>query len=555
MGAIVNVAVYAPKFRIDKPPGLTRGEARNVSGSELLLVPNYTKIEPINRLKIVLVGGRTAGWLTAAFLQNQLPHTTNRNVDITVIEAEDIPTVGVGEATIPSIRQTLAACGIEEHVFLKNCGATFKHGIEFNNWRSDPNKDGANSYFHPFGDQIMVAGKDATWQWLQLPQEQRAAYAEQFSVQAEIARSGQSPKGFSDKPYDGALAYAYHLDAGKLAQFLKTTCKERGVCHKVQKVLEVVRNGEEIEKLLLDNGEHIDADLYVDCTGFAARLINSDKENNFHSLSDILFVDRAVVTRIENESLADVIGYTKSTAQSSGWIWDIALQDRRGVGHVYSSRYIDDDAAKAELAAYVRQPVETLETRRLDMRIGYHDRQWRGNCVAIGLSSGFLEPLESTGIYLIEMANWAMLEYVPRYIAGAKPQESYNRILHNHYTNIADFLKMHYCLSQRRDTPFWRDNCDPATIPESLQIKLAIWKGAVPSIYDFHSTTQCFSATNYKFILYGMAHDAPENKRSEPDIRVTNMIDDLTQRRSKLRDFVMRDTVPNASYFAALQNL
>ena len=170
----------------------------------------------------------------------------NRPVEITVIEAEDIPTVGVGEATIPSIRQTLAACGIEEHIFLKSCGATFKQGIEFINWRDDPRECGANSYFHPFGDQIMVAGKDATWQWLQLPLEQRAAYAEQFSVQAEIARSGKAPKSFKDQPYDGAVAYAYHLDAGKLAQFLKTISKERGVCHKVQKVVEIECEGSDI---------------------------------------------------------------------------------------------------------------------------------------------------------------------------------------------------------------------------------------------------------------------------------------------------------------------
>ena len=159
-------------------------------------------------VQIVIVGGGTAGWLSAAFLQNQLPHTLNRPVNITVVEAEDIPTVGVGEATIPSIRQTLAACGIEEHVFLKTCGATFKQGIEFINWRDDPKEKGANSYFHPFGDQITVAGQDATWQWLLLPPEQRAPYAEQFSVQAEIARSGHSPKNFRDKPSYGALAYA-----------------------------------------------------------------------------------------------------------------------------------------------------------------------------------------------------------------------------------------------------------------------------------------------------------------------------------------------------------
>lgn len=514
-----------------------------------------SKSDAATSVSIVIVGGGTAGWLSAAFLQNQLPHTLNRPIEITVIEAEDIPTVGVGEATIPSIRQTLAACGIEEHIFLKSCGATFKHGIEFINWRDDPEENPSNSYFHPFGDQITVAGKDATWQWLQLPAEQRAAYSEQFSVQAEIARSGQSPKNFQDKPYDGALAYAYHLDAGKLAQFLKTLSKARGVCHKVQKVVEIERNGDDIREILLDSEERIEADLFIDCTGFAARLINSDKQNGFNSLSETLFVDRAVVTRVENESLADVIGYTKSTAQSAGWIWDIALQDRRGVGHVYSSRYIDDDAAKAELANYLNQPVETLETRRLDMRIGYHDQQWRGNTVAIGLSSGFLEPLESTGIYLIEMANWAMLEFVPRYLSGAAPQANYNRILHNHYDNIADFLKMHYCLSNRRDTAFWRDNCDPATIPRTLQDNLATWNAAVPSIYDFHSTTQCFSATNYKFVLYGMGWDGTARPASKPSDQVSNMMEELAQRRSKLREFVLRDTVPNAAYFEAIQAL
>ncbi len=488
-----------------------------------------------------------------------MPHTINRPVEITVIEAEDIPTVGVGEATIPSIRQTLAACGIEEHVFLKKCGATFKHGIEFINWRHEPvndeNERKAESYFHPFGDQIMVAGKDATWQWLQLPPEQRAAYAENFSVQADIARHSQAPKGFSDAAYDGALAYAYHLDAGKLAQYLKELSKDRGVCHKVQKVIAVDRMGDAIDSIQLDSGERIKADIFVDCTGFAAKLINSDKQNGFRSLSDILFVDRAVVTRIDNDGLSAVIGYTKSTAQSAGWIWDIALQDRRGVGHVYSSRYIDDDAAKAELAAYVKRPAETLETRRLDMRIGYHDHQWRGNCVAIGLSSGFLEPLESTGIYLIEMANWALLEFVPRYLSGAQPQTSYNRVLHNHYNNIADFLKMHYCLSKRRDTAFWRDNCDPATIPQSLQSNLANWQGAVPSVYDFNSTTQCFSATNYKFVLYGMGFNGADKPVHATNPQIDAMMDGLAQRRSKLREFVMRDTVSNAAYFAALQKL
>ncbi len=505
-------------------------------------------------VNIVIVGGGTAGWLTAAFLQNQLPHTVGRAVDLTVIEAEDIPTVGVGEATIPSIRQTLAACGIAEHVFLKECGATFKQGIEFINWRADPKADGANSYFHPFGDQVTVAGHDATWQWLQFPDAERGAYADRFSVQAEMAREGQAPKNFNDRPYDGALAYAYHLDAGKLASLLKAHCKERGVRHRVQKVTTIERNEDDIGGIVLDDGEKVTADIFIDCTGFAARLINSDKANAFNSLSGTLFVDRAVVTRVPNKDLSDVIGYTKSTAQSAGWIWDIALQDRRGVGHVYSSRYIDDDAAKAELAAYVGQPVDALESRRLDMRIGYHDRQWRGNCVAIGLASGFLEPLESTGIYLIEMANWAMLEFIPRYLGGAQPQRHYDRILHHHYDNIADFLKLHYCLSKRRDTAFWRDNCDPATIPQSLQDNLETWRASIPSVYDFNSTTQCFSATNYKFVLYGMGW-AGGGAPSVANGQTAQMMQELAQRRTKLFDYVRRDTVSNGAYFEALQRL
>lgn len=506
-------------------------------------------------ISIVIVGGGTAGWLTAAFLQNQLPHTINRAVEITVIEAEDIPTVGVGEATIPSIRQTLAACGIEEHVFLKNCSATFKQGIEFINWRDDPEIAGPNSYFHPFGDQVSVAGKDATWQWLQLPAHLRGAYSEQFSVQAEIARSGRTPKGFRDKPYDGALAYAYHLDAGKLAHFLKTRSKERGVRHVVEKVVQVEREGESIAALHLGDGRRIAADVFIDCTGFAARLINSDKANPFHSMSDILFVDRAVVTRVDNQSTADIIGYTKSTAQNAGWIWDIALQDRRGIGHVYSSRYIDDDGARDQLAAYVGCPADALEARRLDMRIGYHERQWRGNTIAVGLASGFLEPLESTGIYLIEMANWAMLEFIPRYLSGGSAAEPFNAILRNHYENIADFLKLHYCLSNRRDSAFWRDNCDPATIPDSLRDHLAAWQAAVPSVYDFNRTTQCFSATNYKFVLYGMGWADRVDIASAATDYTKGMMAELAQRRARLRDFVMRDTVPTTAYFEALQRL
>ena len=507
----------------------------------------------MEKTEIVIVGGGTAGWLTAAFLYSQLPQKLNRAVNITLVEASDIPTVGVGEATIPSLRTSLAACGIEEHVFMKQCDATFKHGIEFINWRQSPATSPDESYFHPFGEPIQVSGHNPAWQWIQLPRESRGAFADLFSVQPEIARAGHAPKHLKDKPYDGALSYAYHLDAGKLAQFLKERFRVRGVRHIIDKVEQVECDKDQISSLHLASGQTLSADLYIDCTGFSARLINHDKSNHFANKNDVLFVDRAVTTRIGHSGIPDINGYTKCTAQSSGWIWDIALQERRGVGHVYSSKYISDEDAKAELASYVGSDPSELECRKLQMRIGYHEQQWRGNCIAIGLSSGFLEPLESTGIYLIEMANWAIIEFLPRFFSGVNVQGQYNDVMAHHYENIVDFLKMHYCLTERRDSIFWIDNCDPKTIPVSLQTYLENWKSAVPGPYDFDRSIQCFSANNYQFVLYGMrwiGHETPSDTTS-----AKAMLDALKQRRSKLKQYVMQDTVTNAEYFLALQKL
>ena len=505
-----------------------------------------------DRLNIVIVGGGTAGWLTANFLAQQLPLNTGLLVEITLIEASDIPTIGVGEATIPSLRETLAACGINEVEFLRSCDATFKHGIEFIQWRKEPGNAKGESYFHPFGAPLKVGTIDPVRQWTALQPDERGAFADVFSVQAEMARSGRSPKHIKDAPYDGALAYAYHLDAGKLAEMLKQRSRRKSVQQIIAKVERAdIGSGDKIECLHLDDGREIKADLFIDCTGFAARLINSDKSNKFHSKSPELFVDRAVTTRIPHNGISDINGYTRCTAQTAGWIWDIALQERRGVGHVYSSRHMDDDEARLTLADYVGMPVSEIETRKLDMRIGYHTQQWRGNCVAIGLSSGFLEPLESTGIYLIEMANWALIELLPRYLSGADPQTHYDRIMTNHYENIADFLKLHYCISSRRDSLFWVDNSNPETISKTLRKNLENWQENPPSIYDFDRTTQCFSATNYQFVLYGMGwagHRSPRKITSQTQ----KLLEELATRRERLKQFVLRDTLPNADIFKAI---
>ena len=503
--------------------------------------------------KIIIVGGGTAGWLSAAFLSQQLPLTSGRDIQITLVEASDIATVGVGEATVPSLRDTLAACGISEIDFLTSCGATFKHGIKFVNWRQPPEENSGESYFHPFGAPLKVGAVDSLRAWSKLPRDKRGNIADIFSVQSEMAEMGRSPKHLKDRPYDGALSYAYHLDAGKFAQYLKQRFRAQGVRHIIGKVAEVDYNPstEIISALILDDGTKLTSDLYIDCTGFAARLINSDKQNPFIDKTDVLFVDKAVTTRLPTKGIASINGYTTCTAQSAGWIWDIVLQNRRGVGYVYSSKHISDVQAKTELASYIGQSEDALETRTLNMRIGYQQHQWRGNCVAIGLASGFLEPLESTGIYLTEMANWALADMLPRFMSGHNPQAQYTDAMVHHYENIVDFLKLHYAISERRDTPFWRDNTNPDTWPETLKANLKAWENDVPSVYDFGRSIQCFSATNYQFVLYGMGWRGHEEPNALTD-QTKNLLEQLAVRRSRLKEFVLHDTLPNSDIFAAI---
>jgi len=513
-------------------------------------------------IKIVIVGGGTAGWLSAAFLSKQLPLTTSRPFKITLVEASDIPTIGVGEATTPSLLQTLAACGIHEVEFLLACDATFKHGIQFKQWRKPPtngdNNGEEDAYFHPFGDPLEVNGRSVVRQWSHLPPAERGEFADLFSVQPEMALNGQSPKHANDAPYDGALSYAYHLDAGKLAQFLKERFRAKsnsgeGVQHIIGKVENLnFTNTDDIGSVVLEDGQTIKGDLFLDCTGFTARLINHDKRNQFLDKTDVLFVDRAVTTRIPHDGIPSINGFTTSTAQDAGWIWDINLRTRRGVGHVYSTRYMDDDAALNVLARHVGFPACALNARTLDMRIGYYKRQWRGNCIAVGLSSGFLEPLESTGIYLTEMVNWALAEFIPRYLSGASPQEQYNDAIAHHYENIVDFIKLHYCISGRSDTPFWRENTNPDTVPDTLKTKLAAWKNDCPSIYDFDRRIQCFSAPNYQFILYGMGWAGNNQSSTSTNAALHGLSKQVQIRRDRLKQFVLRDTLSNADIYGAL---
>ncbi len=461
---------------------------------------------PIQAKQIIVVGGGTSGWLTAAFLSHTLKETCLSPFEITLIESSDIPTIGVGEATTPSLKLTLSSMGIDEYEFMRECDATFKHGIRFAQWVKPPEQP--EYYFHPFQAPMRAGLDHAARHWANQSTQNRDAYAQAIGLQQMLAESNYAPKSLSSAAYDGVVPYAYHLDAGKLAIALKKNGIKNGVRHVIGEVCEFdVTEENTFKSITLKSGEIFYPDLLIDCTGFSARFINHDKQNTFINKNHQLFCDTAVVTRVDLASIDEVVPFTKSTAQKNGWIWDINLTKRRGVGHVYSSRYTSEEEAVSTLAKYTGKSLDQIEYRKLAMRIGYHQEQWRGNCVAVGLSGGFLEPLESTGIYLVEMAAWMLSQSITRFLNGnLSSRTRYNFMMNRHFENIVDFIKAHYCLSERRDSAFWIDNCDSSTIPDSLQELLDRWRYDTPNDYDFDTNVICFNSENYQYILYGMTN-------------------------------------------------
>ena len=454
---------------------------------------------------ILIVGGGTAGWLTAAFLARRLGTDRPGGVRITLIESPQVPTVGVGEGTLPSLRLTLATLGVDEAEFMRACDATFKQGIHFSNWTQD---DGgaAQEYFHPFNSPRQMGGIELAPYWLTGCAPQGQPYAAAVTPQYHVYRTGRAPKRHSDAPFSGPLNYAYHLDVHRLAGFLKTWATGLGVHHVTDHLTTVSRNeNSSIAWLDCEASGRFTADLFIDCTGFRARLIGQAMDEPLTPVAKTLFCDKAVAIQVPYETPDHPIrSVTLSTAHEAGWTWDIGLSARRGIGHVYSSAYQTPDEAEAALRAHIGPAADALEPRHLDMKTGWRRVQWSKNCVAVGLSAGFLEPLESTGILLIETAAHLIADLLPRTGSLEPAARQFNRAMTERFQSAIDFLKLHYCLSNRRDSAFWIDNTHPDSIPDSLREKLELWRHKLPSEYDLTSVHESFRHINYAYILLGM---------------------------------------------------
>lgn len=456
---------------------------------------------------IVIVGGGTAGWLTAALLAKRLGADKPNGVRITLIESSDIGTIGVGEGTFPTFRRTLRTIGVGEAEFMRECSAAFKQAIRFVDWERAPVNGRHTHYYHPFNvPHLMAMATDMAPYWALGEAGKDVPFSDATTLQDKVVDALKAPKRIDDAAYDGPMNYAYHLDAAKLAVFLKNTGVKLGVRHLIGNVANVMLD-EQGAIARLETVEHgsLEAGLYVDCTGFAGMLIGRALAEPWRDVTGMLFVDRAVAMQVPYASeTAPIFPATISSAHESGWTWDIGLDTRRGIGFCYSGKYTDDDRAEEILRGYIGAAAEGRNARRLKMRVGYRDRQWVKNCVAIGLSAGFLEPLESTGIIQIEAAAHMIAEYFPRRGDMERVASHFSTIMRRRFELAVDFIKLHYFLTKRTDHAFWIDNAKPETASDALKDKIELWKRRPPTSLDFDTTYEAFKYQSYQYILFGL---------------------------------------------------
>ncbi len=415
--------------------------------------------------KIVVVGGGTSGWMVASVLSKVLGCN---NYSINLIESEQIGTVGVGEATIPMINLFNGILGINEDEFVRETNATFKLGIEFVNWGQI-----GKSYFHPFGSfGVDMEGVSFNHFWLRWKKEGGGLDYSKFSMETEAARANKFVRTASEigPAYMPKVNYAFQFDASLYASYLRRYSEQRGVKRTEGKITEVKQNVHSgyVESLQLESGAVVDGDFFIDCSGFRGLLIEQTLKAGYEDWSQWLPVNKAVAVPCESAGI--LLPYTRATAQEFGWQWRIPLQHRTGNGYVFCDTFLSDDEATENLLSCLDGKA-TASPKVLSFVTGVRKKCWIKNCVAIGLASGFLEPLESTSIHLVQVAIAKLLTMFPQNHISEVMVDRYNREMLHEYTDIKDFLIAHYKVTDREDTEFWR-YVKHMDIPATLQEKL-----------------------------------------------------------------------------------
>ncbi|MFC3092768.1 tryptophan 7-halogenase [Alteromonas sediminis] len=433
---------------------------------------------------ILIVGGGTAGWIAANLIACKLP-----DFDVTVIESDDIGIIGVGEGSTPHLKLFFETIGIADHEWMPQCNATYKNGITFSGWSHKP---GYDSYFHPFETQVddpftvplFFKNIQARMQGFDVDARPDRYFLESFLSQHHL---GPLP----DDSFPFGVAFGYHFDSGLLGKFLTETAKKRGVKRVEGKISHVLTSASgAIHQVVLENGESITADMFIDCSGFRSLLLQDTLHVEFKSFKENLFNDAAVVLATPISSPLPV--ETKATALSNGWAWKIPLQNRFGNGYVYSSDYINSTQAEHELRAHLGMLDSDTEARHLSMKVGRVEKHWHKNCVAVGLSQGFIEPLEATAIAL---SLNTVLQFINCYQEGGftnQYEDVFNQDINKRFDGIRDYVVCHYKANQRSDTEYWRDNAANPHISERLKAILHLWQNSGN-----------FAAEMYQRNLYG----------------------------------------------------
>lgn len=484
--------------------------------------------------KIVIVGGGSAGWLTAGIIAAE--HAAD-DIKVTLIESSDVPPIGVGEGTWPSMRTTLKKMGVSETDFIVECDASFKQGSKFCNWLSNTNEH----YYHPFTLPSDFNETNLAPFWM--PFRDKISFADAVCVQSHLGHKGLAPKQISTAEYSFSANYGYHLDAGKFSVFLRKHCIEKlNVTHIIDHVTDINSSQSgDIESITTKQEGKISGDLFIDCTGTSSLLLGKHYGVPFVSKKHLLFNDSALALHVPYpEADSPIASFTHSTALTAGWVWDIGLPSRRGVGYTYSSAHNSDDKAEQELRSYIaptmgKAAAESAVIRKISLNPGHRKEFWHKNCVAVGMAAGFIEPLEASALALVELSAKMISEQLPvdRQSMDIIAKRFNKKFLHR-WQHIVDFLKLHYVLSKRTDSDYWHDNRKQQHLPESLRENLILWKNQAPYHYDATDTEEMFPPASYQYVLYGMGFvtEPTRKKRDNHMLKVESLFNEnvkLTQ--------------------------
>ncbi|WP_412546923.1 tryptophan halogenase family protein [Maricaulis sp. MIT060901] len=441
--------------------------------------------------RLLVVGGGTAGWMAAAALSKFL----GEGLEISLVESDQIGIVGVGEATIPQIKHLNRALELDERKFVARTQGSFKLGIEFQNWRQK-----GHAYLHNFGSiGLNVNSTHFHHYWLRSRAEGNELDLWDYCVNTEAARQGRfAPlEKLGSSPLNG-IAYAYHFDAALYGQFLRNYAEQRGVTRIEGRIVDVHQDSEsgEVRSVELESGQKVEADFFIDCSGFRGLLIEGALETGYEDWTHWLKCDRAFA--VPSENAGPIRPYTQSIAHDAGWQWRIPLQHRTGNGHVFSSAYTDEDAARETLLANLEgEPLS--DPRLIRFTTGRRKKFWNRNVVALGLASGFLEPLESTSIHLIQSGISRLVPLFPAGAGGEALADEYNRQMGLEYEKIRDFIILHYHLNERTDSPFWID-CREMDVPDTLVRKMALFR---ESGRLYHEQEDLFTDSSWLQVMLG----------------------------------------------------